>query len=152
WKTHFKHVGGWVSHLHGRIISPSLKLPLTESLKRRLNVLLVGCKIIIGMCAHECLHLCPTLHSLLIPESPMYGEASEKRTFFLGRNPDRGVINGILFGCVGRSTLPRLLTCERGYVDFALGQTRTSADVCDTTASPSEADMTGPRCDVAKVP
>jgi len=31
----------------------------------------------------------------------------------------------------------------------ALGQTRTSADVCDTTASPPEADMTGSPGDVA---
>src|SRR5215472_17120292 len=63
WKAHLKHVGRWVSHLHARIISPSHELPLTESLKRRLNVFLVGCKIEIGMCAHECLHLCATLHS-----------------------------------------------------------------------------------------
>jgi len=32
------------------------------------------------------------------------------------------------------------------------GQTRTSADVCDTTASPPEADMTGSPSDVAEVP
>src|SRR5215813_6536024 len=63
WKAHLKHVGWWVSHLHGRIISPSLKLRLTESLKRSLNVFLVGCKIEIGMCAHECLRPCATLHS-----------------------------------------------------------------------------------------
>src|SRR5262245_22922859 len=32
------------------------------------------------------------------------------------------------------------------------GQTRTSADVCDTTASPTEADMTALPGDVAEVP
>src|SRR5215467_7010559 len=83
WKAHLKHVGRWVSHLHGRIISPSLKLPLTESLKRRLNVFLVGCKIEIGMCAHECLHLCATL-TAHDHGSPMYDQASEVRIFFLG--------------------------------------------------------------------
>src|SRR5215467_14510599 len=67
WKAHLKHVRWWISHLQGRIISPSLKLPLTESLKRSLNVFLVGCKIEIGMCAHKCLHLRVTLHS---PRSP----------------------------------------------------------------------------------
>src|SRR5262245_27856676 len=34
----------------------------------------------------------------------------------------------------------------------ALGQTRTSADVCGTTASPSEADIPGSPSDVAEVP
>ena len=33
-----------------------------------------------------------------------------------------------------------------------MGQTRTSAQVCDTTASPPEADMTGSLGDVAEVP
>src|SRR5262245_20777397 len=32
------------------------------------------------------------------------------------------------------------------------GQTRTSADVCDTTAPPPEADVPGPPRDVAEVP
>ena len=32
------------------------------------------------------------------------------------------------------------------------GQTRTSVDVCDTTGSPPEADMTGSPRDVAEVP
>ena len=33
-----------------------------------------------------------------------------------------------------------------------MGQTRTSADVCDTTASPPEADMTELPRDVAEMP
>src|SRR5262249_15050465 len=101
WKAHLKHVGRWVSHLHGRIISPSHELPLTESLKRRLNVFLVGCKIEIGMCAHECLQ--SVLHCTALDHgSPMYDQVSEVRIFFLGASR-AGVMNGIPFGCGGKA-------------------------------------------------
>src|SRR5262249_48815593 len=51
---------------------------------------------------------------------------------------------------------PRNSSFRRQVVQFisrsAQGQTRTSADVCHTTASPSEADMPGSPSDVAEVP
>jgi hypothetical protein len=68
----------------------------------------------------------------------MYDQGSEVRIFFLAASR-AGVINGIPFGCCGKtrdrplpsrtrigltfniSALPRLLTCERAYVDFAFG-------------------------------
>src|SRR6267142_905269 len=121
WKAHLKHVRWWVSRLHGGIISPSLKLPLTESLKRSLNVLLVGCKIKIGMCPHECLHLYPALHSFR-------SRVANVRSgiliceYFSWSQSGTGAINGILFGCCERRlTLPRLLTFERAFVHFAFG-------------------------------
>ena len=42
-----------------------------------------------------------------------------------------------------------LAYCPHQTFSHGQGQTRTSAEVCDTTASPSEADMTGSPRDVA---
>src|SRR5262245_37243256 len=117
WKAHLKHVGRWVSHLHGRIISPSLELPLTESLKRRLNVFLVRCKIEIGMCAHECLHLCATLHS---SRSRVANVRSgfQSANIFLGRIPSV-FMNGIPFGCCGKACDQPLSVTNVGLVSLS---------------------------------
>src|SRR5215510_6301420 len=90
WKAHLKHVGRWVSHLHGRIVSSGLKFSLTESLKRSRNVFLVRCKIEIGVCAHVC-PPCATLSSSR-STSPMYVQGSAMRIFFLGAESQPGGI------------------------------------------------------------